>query len=164
MRGRTSSGPESERAASGPIRTLAGSCLCGGVTYRCEAPLVAVARCHCVECRKQSGAEHATNGEPRRGSFWLETGGELLRAFESSPGQLRVFCGRCGSPIMKRYANDPDRVRLRLGLLDDDLEEEPEIQVFASEKMGLTRIDTTIPTFERGFDSPRYSPPSAGTP
>lgn len=144
--------------------TLTGRCLCGGVTYRCDGPLRAVARCYCVECRKQSGAEHATNGEPRRGTFRLETGAELLREFESSPGQFRVFCGRCGSPVLKRYANDPDRVRLRLGLVDGELDGSPELQVFAGEKMRLTTIDTGIPTFERGVDSGRYSPPSRGMP
>lgn len=132
-----------------PKQTLSGSCLCGGVTYRCSSPLGPIARCYCAQCRKASGAECATNADVQRGSFRVLTGEELLREFESSPGQLRVFCGRCGSPVFKRYADDPDRIRIRLGLLDVDVEDPPRVQVFISQKLGLTRIDTTIRSFDR---------------
>jgi len=138
-----------DSSAQNPKPTLSGSCLCGGVTYRCSGPLGPIARCYCVQCRKASGAECATNADVRRGSFRLLTGKELLGEFESSPGQLRVFCGRCGSPIFKRYADDPDRIRIRIGLLDIEIEGPPRIQVFTSQKIGLTRIDPSIPSFER---------------
>lgn len=144
--------------AGSPARELSGSCLCGGVRYRCYGPLESVARCFCVQCRKASGGECATNGLVARGSFRIDAGSELLREFESSPGQLRVFCGRCGSPVFKRYVEDPDRVRIRLGLLDVEFEETPIVQVFASEKLHLTRIDSSIPTLERGTGSATYSP------
>lgn len=139
-------------------RELSGSCLCGGVRYRCRGPLESMARCFCVQCRKASGGECATNALVERGSFQLQAGADLLREFESSPGQMRVFCSRCGSPIFKRYVEDPDRIRIRLGLLDVDFEEMPVVQVFASEKLNLTRIDESIPTLERGTGSPAYSP------
>ena len=100
--------------------------------------------------------ECATNADAAEGSFRLRTGKDLLREFESSPGQLRVFCGRCGSPVFKRYVDDPGRIRIRLGLLDDDFDETPGLQVFTSEKLRLTRIDESIPSFERSV------PPRAG--
>jgi hypothetical protein len=130
------------------------------VTYQCEGPLRAVARCYCVQCRKQSGSECATNAEAAPGSFRLSSGESLLREFESSPGQLRVFCGRCGSPIYKRYVDEPDRIRIRLGLLDVEFDEVPVVQVFTSERMRLTPVDASIPSFERSTGSTPYSPPS----
>lgn len=138
---------DSKAETSKPV--LTGSCLCGGVTYRCSGPLGPIARCYCVQCRKASGAECATNADVPRGSFLVLRGEDLLGEFESSPGQLRVFCGRCGSPVFKRYADDPDRIRIRLGLLDVDVEDPPRIQVFTSHKLGLTRIDPSIQSFER---------------
>ena len=63
---------------------------------------------------------------------------------------MRVFCGRCGSPVLKRHVDHPDRIRIRVGLLDDAFDETPELQVFTSEKLRLTRIDESIPSFERG--------------
>lgn len=132
-------------------RVLSGSCLCGGIAYLCEGPLRSLARCYCVQCRKQSGGENATNAEPIPGSLRIVRGQDLVRRFESSPGQFREFCGTCGSPLWKRYAADPDRVRLRLGLLDVEIEERPTVQVFAAEKMAMTAIDRSIPTADRGF-------------
>lgn len=138
-----------ERPQPAIDKHLSGSCLCGGVTYQCRGPLERIARCYCVQCRKASGGECATNADAAAGSFRLLTGQDLLREFESSPGQLRVFCGRCGSPVFKRYVDDPGRIRIRLGLLDDAFDETPRVQVFTAEKLRLTRIDDSIPSFER---------------
>ncbi len=149
---------KTQSMAKPDARELSGSCLCGGVRYRCRGPLESVARCFCVQCRKASGGECATNALVARGSFQIQAGAELLREFESSPRQMRVFCGRCGSPLFKRYVEDPDRIRIRLGLLDVEFDEQPIVQVFASEKLRLTRIDESIPTLERGPGSPAYSP------
>ena len=136
---------------------LSGSCLCGGVGYRCRGPLERIARCFCVQCRKASGGECATNADAAPGSFRVISGGDLLREFESSPGQMRVFCGRCGSPVYKRYVDEPDRARIRLGLLDEMFDGRPDLQVYTSERMHLTRIDDSIQSFEGGLDSPAYS-------
>ena len=126
---------------------IEGSCLCGGIRYEASGPLTAVGRCHCRECRKASGAEYATNGAVERGSFRIVAGESLLGAFESSPGQERCFCTRCGSPILKRYADDPDNVRIRLGCVDTPIEEKPVVHVFVSEKLDLTEIDDGLPCF-----------------
>lgn len=111
--------------------------------------------------KTQSTAKQPTAKPDARelsGSFQLQSGAELLREFESSPGQMRVFYDHCGPPLFKRYVEDPDRIRIRLGLLDVGFDEQPIVQVFASEKLRLTRSDESIPTLERGPGSPAYSP------
>lgn len=128
--------------------TLEGSCLCGGVRYEVRGPLEAMARCHCRECRKASGAEFATNASVAANDLHLISGQNLLREFESSPGQFRVFCGECGSPIMKRVTAKPDTLRIRLGCLDSRLDQKPVIRVFLSEKQGFTEILDDIPSFD----------------
>lgn len=127
---------------------IEGSCLCGGIRYEADGPLVAIGRCHCRECRKASGAEFATNGTVAAGSFRIVAGEDLLGAFETSPGQERCFCTRCGSPLLKRYADDPDNVRIRLGCVDTPVEERPVVRVFVSEKLDLTEIPDDLPAFE----------------
>ncbi|MBA4173404.1 MAG: hypothetical protein C0511_12355 [Hyphomicrobium sp.] len=37
-----------------------GRCLCGAVTYDVVGPPVVVARCHCIDCQRGSGAGHST--------------------------------------------------------------------------------------------------------
>jgi hypothetical protein len=99
---------------------LKGSCLCGGVRYEIDGELSAVTNCHCALCRKTSGSAFASGATITAASFRLLAGEDLLRDWESSPGYHRVFCGRCGSPILKRKDNDPERLRFRPGTLDSD--------------------------------------------
>ena len=134
---------------------LHGSCLCGGVQYRARGPLAAVARCHCEQCRKASGAEFATNGSLDARDFELTKGEELLARYESSPGNWRIFCGRCGSPVVKRVDSKPDMVRIRMGLLDDEQEQQPLLHVFVSEKPEWSLISDDLPQFETAPKAPR---------
>lgn len=127
---------------------LNGSCLCGGVRYEVTGPVFAMACCHCVQCRKASGAEFATNASVRAEDFRLVEGAELLAEFEWTPGQARIFCSRCGSPVMKRFADDPSKVRLRLGCLDSDLETTSALHVFTSEMPNWSKISDDLPQFE----------------
>ena len=99
---------------------LTGSCLCGGVKYEIDGELGAVTNCHCSLCRKMTGSAFASGATIPTASFRFVAGSELLKEWESSPGYHRVFCGRCGSPIVKRKVNDPDNLRLRVGTLDSD--------------------------------------------
>jgi hypothetical protein len=128
---------------------LAGSCLCGGVKYEAEGPLSAIGRCHCVQCRKASGAEFATNGAVSKQGFRIVAGEELLRRWQSSPGQFRVFCGRCGSPLFKENQNTPTQVRLRLGCLDSEQDQKPKLHVFVSEKPSWSEISDDLPQYPR---------------
>lgn len=124
---------------------LKGSCLCGGVQYEAQGPLSLMTRCHCVQCRKASGAEFATNATVPRATFRLVTGKELLGSWASSPGAERVFCTRCGSPVFKRNAARPDEVRLRLGCLDVDLDERPTSHLFVRSKPRWSEISDDLP-------------------
>jgi hypothetical protein len=134
---------------------IKGSCLCGGVRYEVTGPFRAMACCHCRECRKASGAEFATNATVNLADLQLSAGEELLGEFESSKGQARVFCRRCGSPIMKRFAARPDEVRLRLGCLDSNIDERALAHVFVGEKPNWSEIHDELPQFDT-------APPSNG--
>ena len=127
---------------------IEGSCMCGGVKYEATGPLTHMARCHCVQCRKASGAEFATNGNVPADGFRLVSGQELLARYESSPGKSRVFCSRCGSPLFKRDDTRPDVLRLRLGCVDTDLDTTPMAHVFVREKPSWSEISDSLPQFE----------------
>ena len=128
---------------------LTGSCLCGGVKYEAEGPVIGMARCHCVQCRKASGAEFATNGSVQAKSFRVVAGEELLGRYQSSPGRFRVFCTRCGSPLYKQDSERPHQVRLRLGTLDSELDQTPLCHVFVSEKPRWSEITDGIAQYEK---------------
>lgn len=128
---------------------LEGSCLCGRVKYQAEGPFSKVARCHCVQCRKASGSEFACNGSVPVSSFRVLKGEVLLKHFEWSPGEQRVFCSHCGSPLFKRSAKHPDEIRLRLGCLDVEADIHPKAHVFVEEKPAWSEISDTLPQYAR---------------
>jgi hypothetical protein len=132
-------------ARTGAIR---GSCLCGGVRYEARGPVTKMTSCHCVQCRKASGAEFATNGSVLAEHFRVVEGDALLARYESSPRRFRFFCGRCGSPLFKRDETKPEWVRLRLGCVDTDLEERPRAHIFVREAPNWSRIPGDLPQFD----------------
>ena len=78
---------------------MTGSCLCGTVRWRLDGPVTGTTHCHCSMCRKAHGAPFGTYGRGRAADFRFESGTDAIVPYESSPGFLRDFCGRCGSVV-----------------------------------------------------------------
>lgn len=125
---------------------LKGSCLCGGIRYEIDGDLGPVVNCHCAQCRKSSGASFTTNASVPAASFCFVAGAELLKEWESSAKVRRCFCGRCGSPILKRADSNPEIVRLRLGTLDTDPGAKPSKHIYVGSKAPWVEIADGLPT------------------
>ena len=111
-----------------------GSCLCGGVRYEYSGEFGQFVYCHCSKCRKAQGSAFASNAPVEEAKFHLLQGSELLKAYASSPGKQRVFCGNCGSPIYSRADALPGVLRLRLGTLDTPVGKKPQAHIFAASR------------------------------
>ena len=72
------------------VRT--GGCLCGAVRYSVRGEPVHVGRCHCADCRKESGSAFTVYAQ------WPVEAFELSGDISSFDG--RGFCPRCGSPVL----------------------------------------------------------------
>jgi hypothetical protein len=127
---------------------LKGSCLCGGVRYEIDGELGAVTNCHCSLCRKMSGSAFSSGSTIPTASFRIVEGQELLKEWASSPGYHRKFCGRCGSPILKRKAKDPEKIRVRVGTLDSDPGVKPSKHLHVSSKASWVEIKDDLPRSE----------------
>lgn len=97
-------------------KPLAGSCLCGEVTYRLNGPLRPVIVCHCIQCRKMSG--HFT-GATQSLAADMEIHGASLKWYRSSDVAERGFCGTCGSTLFWRRFGNP-HVSIFAGTLDGE--------------------------------------------
>ena len=84
-----------------------GGCLCGDVRLVADGRPHRVGLCHCLDCRKQSGALFAAFAVFPENAVTIE--GET----RSHAG--RSFCPRCGSTVFARSA---DEVEVALGTLD----------------------------------------------
>ncbi len=127
-----------------------GSCLCGSVRFRIHAELAPIQICHCGQCRKAQGGPFATNIPVESSAFEWLAGRELLRAFESTPGKLRHFCGTCGSPVYSERSSVPGVMRLRAGLLDGPLGTPIESHAYVASKADWWTINDNLPQHADG--------------
>jgi hypothetical protein len=85
-----------------------GGCLCGAVRYTLHGEPTDVRRCHCADCRKESGSAFTVYAHWPIEAFELD--GEVATY------DLRSFCPRCGSRLFELHEHD---VEIRAGSLDD---------------------------------------------
>ncbi len=133
-----------------------GSCLCGKVTLQIQGPIESIIHCHCSMCRKNSGTAYATNGFVAADDLVIKTGEEFIATYETSPGKKRHFCKNCASPVFSSNEQIPDKVRLRLGILDSDIEERPISHNFVSSKANWDDLDADLPRYN-SFEPSRSS-------
>ena len=127
---------------------LFGGCLCGAVRFEITANPLLPCYCHCTMCQKQSGAPFvALATVPFDGFSFIQ--GEPV-AFESTPGNLRMFCGACGSPLGGRVAEDPKLVAINICCLDNPNLIKPEFHGYTSTQVSWCEIDDGLPSFVEG--------------
>jgi hypothetical protein len=119
-------------ARAAPVRNIdfmdavvrTGGCLCGAVRYTVRGEPVHVRRCHCADCRKESGSAFTVYAQ------WPIEAFELTGDIRSYDG--RGFCPRCGSRLLDLTDSGDSLIEIRIGTLDDapfDLKPEAEIWV-----------------------------------
>ena len=128
---------------------ITGGCLCGAVRFQVTAKPLAAYYCHCSMCRRNSGGGLflASATVPLEGFAF--TNGKPA-AYESSPGNLRLFCNACGSPLGARVAEDPKLVEVHLGCLDDSNLIKPELHIFTSSQVSWHEIEDDLPRHAEG--------------
>ena len=112
------------------------------------AELGAIEVCYCQMCRKASGGPLATNAPVAAAAFHLTAGRELLAEYESSPGESRVFCAKCGSPIYSRQLAKPELVRIRVGTISEPLNVRPAANYYVGSKCNWWDIHDALPSFD----------------
>lgn len=125
-------GPDSSQAPQSTLKNFkhlkhtfqtlmmtSGSCACRYISYTIATPPKNLVYCHCVECRKQSGAPYQT---------WLDFPTDSIKwnieptVWRSSDTATRTFCPRCGSTMTMSLDTDPSSTDVAAGTLDDESE------------------------------------------
>ena len=111
----------------------AGSCLCGGVTFRIHGDFAGFFLCHCGRCRKGTGSAHAANLFSPAGAIdWL-SGADLVRTYRvPETRHARSFCMACGAAV-PRVEPDGSLV-VPAGSLDDPLPLRPDAHIFCADR------------------------------
>jgi hypothetical protein len=145
-------------------KALRGSCLCGDVAFEAAGPLRLMSHCHCSMCRKSHGAAFGTFVGASAAGFRVVRGDALVAFFESSPGNRRGFCPRCGSTLWNASAGD--HVFMPAGCLDDDPGVRPLAHIFVGSMAPWDAIHDALPRIDAyppgmGTAIPRPAPPPA---
>ena len=121
---------------------ITGRCYCGATTIRTTRQPDAIAYCHCVDCRRVTGApvaafaafaDEALSVVPDEG-----------RQISAAPGVTRSFCATCGSPLTGRYDYLPGQVFIALGLLDQADELAPQLHAHEAQRLTWLHIDDDL--------------------
>ncbi|WP_414830463.1 GFA family protein [Alteromonas sp. H39] len=125
-----------------------GSCLCGAIKIELTGSITSIIHCHCSLCRKNSGTAYATNGFVNKDEFRILDPEDKLNHFEFKKGKLRHFCSVCASPIFSSNSEKPEKLRIRLGILDTDIKEKPTSHNFVSSKANWDNLDDDLPRYD----------------
>ena len=116
------------------LSTLAGSCLCGEVSFEVSGPFPKLYQCHCSLCRKQSGSVSNTGLIVAAAKFRWLAGEARIGQWERSTGFRSHFCLTCGSTV-PNMLRDTGYVWVPAGALDKDVPLEIGAQLFLASKM-----------------------------
>ena len=134
---------------------VAGSCLCGAVSWQVKGALDGMSHCHCSFCRKAHGAAFGTYvGAPCERFTWL-SGQDTVTHYESSPGIVRAFCGICGSVVPEPFGQN--EMTIPAGCLDADPGIRPSSNIFVASKAPWHVIAGDLPQFD-GYSNPDDDP------
>ena len=122
-----------------------GGCCCGDVKYEATGKSVLVEFCHCRSCRHAAGAPLMAWAAFRRGEFAVTAGN--CAAYESSPGVVRTFCGRCGTSLTLADKRFPDEIYVSVGSFDDPEELPPEFHIWRSNRISWLETSDHLPRY-----------------
>jgi hypothetical protein len=125
-----------------------GGCFCGRVRYRVAGEPLRSAVCHCVSCRRTSGAPSvAWLTFPYRSLSFVS--GEPAD-YRSSDEVSRTFCQGCGTSLTYRHDEDPDTVDVTAASLDRPDEFPPTRHIWLEDKLAWEGVEDGLPRFEQG--------------
>jgi hypothetical protein len=124
-----------------------GGCLCRAVRYRVTGESLARALCHCRTCRLASGAPSVAWVVFRASDFAFIA--EQPTRFHSSPGVVRTFCGKCGTPLTYQRTSKPDTVDVTTVTLDRPDDFAPTKEIWIEHKLAWECLNATLEHYPR---------------
>src|SRR5262249_37439709 len=111
-----------------------GSCLCGAVEVEVDTPVFWAWHDHSAASRRAHGAVYATYVGTYRSKARIAKGEAKAKRFvEPESGNVRIFCGTCGSPLMFERKQSPKWVNLPRALFTERTGREPRYHIAIDE-------------------------------
>lgn len=128
---------------------LTGRCLCGACSYEIDGDPVVVAKCHCVDCQRLSGAGHSTGAMFAESAIRLD-GKPATFSSSSEAGNTvtRMFCGICSSPLFGKNTGMPGFMTVTMGTLDASDHLVPQVAIFTRTRRAWDTNDQSVQSYE----------------
>lgn len=123
-----------------------GRCRCGAVRFEAAGDPHHVSYCHCVDCRRASGAPLSMFVGFAADQVSYQ--GRAATGFENGT-VTRTFCGVCGSPLAYLDTKLPDDVYFTIGAMDRPVDFRPTLHAYVSQKLPYLHIGDGLPQLAR---------------
>jgi hypothetical protein len=125
---------------------ITGGCVCGRTRYALLSAPVRLCDCHCIDCRRSSGAPFVT---------WGSVYPEHLRMIRGTVREvphaerLRSFAACCGTHLFFRESATAEWIDVTIASLDDPSGFAPEKAIWTEDKLPWVKLDASRPAFSR---------------
>ncbi|KAG9243357.1 Mss4-like protein [Calycina marina] len=98
-----------------------GGCFCDKVRISYTGEASAHVLCHCLDCKKISGAIFSSNFIFPQDNFEVESGAPKTISKVADTGKTVTshFCGDCGTTLYRTSDTFPQQIILKVGVMDD---------------------------------------------
>lgn len=129
-----------------------GGCLCGAVRYEAIGEPFHITHCHCLDCRRSSGAPFVTWASFRREGFRFTQGEPRILKWA---GRLRSFCPACGTPLTFMASPETDEVGVTICSLDHPETISPGDHTWMEDRLPWIQVADGLPAYPR--DNPNQT-------
>ncbi len=129
---------------------LTGKCLCGEISFAADGDVPVMANCHCTDCRQSTGSAFAALMFMKESDVTVTgTPKTFQHASDAGTTMTKHFCGTCGTPLFTQNSARAGMLGLRAGLINEQAEFAPKVNVYTSSKMNATALDGALAAFEK---------------
>jgi hypothetical protein len=125
---------------------ITGGCLCGAIRYEGRGEPYNITHCHCLDCRKSTGAAFVTWASFARPAFRFVLGEPRMITWE---GRLRSFCDKCGSSLTFMSGPDSNEVDVTVATFDEPERVSPGDHVWVCDRLRWIESISLLPTHEQ---------------
>jgi hypothetical protein len=127
---------------------LTGGCFCGKLRYEVPGAPFYSTICHCVDCRRASGAPLVAWFTVKQSEFRFVLGAPA--SFASSAPVLRAFCADCGTPLTYRHNDRPDEIDITTCSLDEPEWVPPMHHTWIAQTLPWIHVSDSLPKYSDG--------------
>jgi len=124
------------------MNSTLGRCYCGAHSISGHKLALTVAYCHCIDCRRWTGAAVPAFAAFEQGSTVVSPKVDVVT---HPSGVARQNCPQCGSPLTAKFPYLPDQVYIPLGVLDDIDAYAPTMHCFSDHRPTWLHLDDGLP-------------------